>query len=149
MPPGRVRPVGESSIGPSGVNAPPLQFIRTMKAWVAQYYPLDTINGALTQAEILGIFGRPVLAQLRGRSYPVSAAGATDPCLPSEHARKPQMRTHRATRFAQCFVPPAHTPRSSVVWAKRLHHANRSGTIIFGNLLLGRLASSRHRATER
>ena len=63
--------VDESWIGPSGVNAPPLQFIRTMKAWVAQYYPgtkiaiteynwgaLDTINGALTQADILGIFGR-------------------------------------------------------------------------------------------
>jgi hypothetical protein len=53
------------------VNAPPLQFIRTMKAWVAQYYPgtkvaiteynwgaLDDINGALTQADVLGIFGR-------------------------------------------------------------------------------------------
>jgi hypothetical protein len=63
--------VDESWIGPSGVNAPPLQFIRAMKAWVAQYYPgtrtaiteynwgaLDTINGALTQADVLGIFGR-------------------------------------------------------------------------------------------
>jgi hypothetical protein len=63
--------VDESWIGPSGVNAPPLQFIRTMKAWVAQYYPgtkvaiteynwgaLDTVNGALAQADVLGIFGR-------------------------------------------------------------------------------------------
>ncbi|MEU4215760.1 glycoside hydrolase family 44 protein [Actinoplanes sp. NPDC026623] len=63
--------VEESWIGPSGVNAPPLQFIRTMKAWVAQYYPgtkvaiteynwgaLNDINGALAQAEVLGIFGR-------------------------------------------------------------------------------------------
>ncbi|GAA1027173.1 glycoside hydrolase family 44 protein [Virgisporangium ochraceum] len=63
--------VEESWIGPGGVNAPPLQFIRTMKAWIAQYYPgtktaiteynfgaLDHINGALTQAEVLGIFGR-------------------------------------------------------------------------------------------
>lgn len=63
--------VEESWIGPSGVNAPPLQFIRTMKAWVAQYYPgtkvaiteynwgaLHDINGALTQADVLGIFGR-------------------------------------------------------------------------------------------
>jgi hypothetical protein len=63
--------VEESWIGPDGVNAPPLQFIRTMKAWIAQYYPgtktaiteynwgaLDDINGALTQADILGIFGR-------------------------------------------------------------------------------------------
>lgn len=63
--------VEESWIGPSGVNAPPLQFIRTMKAWVAQYYPgtkvaiteynwgaLDDINGALAQADVLGIFGR-------------------------------------------------------------------------------------------
>ncbi len=63
--------VEESWIGPSGVNAPPLQFIRTMKTWVAQYYPgtktaiteynwgaLDTINGALTQSDLLGIFGR-------------------------------------------------------------------------------------------
>jgi hypothetical protein len=63
--------VDESWIGPTGVNAPPLQFIRTMKAWVAQYYPgtkvaiteynwgaLDDINGALAQADVLGIFGR-------------------------------------------------------------------------------------------
>ncbi|HEX5200884.1 MAG TPA: glycoside hydrolase family 44 protein [Actinoplanes sp.] len=63
--------VEESWIGPSGVNAPPLQFIRTLKAWVAQYYPgtkvaiteynwgaLDDINGALAQADVLGIFGR-------------------------------------------------------------------------------------------
>jgi Glycoside hydrolase family 44 len=63
--------VEESWIGPSGVNAPPLQFIRTMKAWAAQYYPgtkvaiteynwgaLDSINGALTEADVLGIFGR-------------------------------------------------------------------------------------------
>ncbi|WP_199515365.1 glycoside hydrolase family 44 protein [Nucisporomicrobium flavum] len=63
--------VEESWIGPSGVNAPPLQFIRTMKAWVAQYYPgtkvaiteynwgaLDTVNGALAEADVLGIFGR-------------------------------------------------------------------------------------------
>lgn len=63
--------VEESWIGPSGVNAPPLQFIRTMKAWVAQYYPgtkvaiteynwgaLHDINGALAQADVLGIFGR-------------------------------------------------------------------------------------------
>jgi hypothetical protein len=63
--------VEESWIGPGGVNAPPLQFIRTMKAWTAQYYPgtktaiteynwgaLDDINGALAQADILGVFGR-------------------------------------------------------------------------------------------
>jgi hypothetical protein len=63
--------VEESWIGPGGVNAPPLQFIRTMKAWVAQYNPgtkvavteynwgaLDDINGALAQADVLGIFGR-------------------------------------------------------------------------------------------
>jgi hypothetical protein len=63
--------VEESWIGPSGVNAPPLQYIRTAKAWIAQYYPgtrlaiteynwgaLDDINGALAQADILGIFGR-------------------------------------------------------------------------------------------
>ena len=63
--------VEESWIGPSGVNAPPLQFIRTMKSWIAQYNPgtktaiteynwgaLDDINGALAQADILGIFGR-------------------------------------------------------------------------------------------
>jgi glycosyl hydrolase family 44 len=63
--------VEESWIGPSGVNAPPLQFIRTMKDWVAKYNPgtkiaiteynwgaLDDINGALTEADVLGIFGR-------------------------------------------------------------------------------------------
>jgi len=49
----------------------PLQWIRTMKAWVNQYYPgtktaiteynwggLESINGALAQADVLGIFGR-------------------------------------------------------------------------------------------
>ncbi|PFG18009.1 glycosyl hydrolase family 44 [Propionicimonas paludicola] len=49
----------------------PLQWIRTMKAWVSQYYPgtktaiteynwggLESINGALAQADVLGIFGR-------------------------------------------------------------------------------------------
>jgi hypothetical protein len=63
--------VEESWIGPTGVNAPPLQYIRQAKAWIAQYYPgtktaiteynwgaLDDINGALTQADVLGIFGR-------------------------------------------------------------------------------------------
>ncbi|KOV85551.1 glycoside hydrolase family 44 protein [Nocardia sp. NRRL S-836] len=63
--------VEESWIGPGGVNAPPLQFIRTMKSWIAQHYPgtktaiteyswgaLDDINGALAQADVLGIFGR-------------------------------------------------------------------------------------------
>jgi len=63
--------VDESWIGPSGVNAPPLQFIRTMKSWVAKYNPgtktaiteynwgaLDNINGALAEADVLGIFGR-------------------------------------------------------------------------------------------
>ncbi|MFJ5992911.1 glycoside hydrolase family 44 protein [Lentzea sp. NPDC092896] len=63
--------VEESWIGPGGVNAPPLQFIRTMKSWIDQYNPgtktaiteynwgaLDDINGALTQADVLGIFGR-------------------------------------------------------------------------------------------
>lgn len=66
--------VDESWIGPGGVNAPPLQLIRKMKAWVAQYYPgtkvaiteynwgaQDHINGALAQADILGIFGRESL----------------------------------------------------------------------------------------
>ena len=63
--------VEESWIGPGGVNAPPLQFIRTMKSWIAQHYPgtktaiteynwgaLDDINGALAQADVLGVFGR-------------------------------------------------------------------------------------------
>jgi hypothetical protein len=63
--------VEESWIGPGGVNAPPLQYIRTAKSWIAQYNPgtktaiteynwgaLDDINGALAQADILGIFGR-------------------------------------------------------------------------------------------
>ncbi|MFD1047433.1 DJ-1/PfpI family protein [Kibdelosporangium lantanae] len=64
--------VEESWIGPSGVNAPPLQFIRTMKSWIAQYNPgtktaiteynwgaLDDINGALAEADILVIPGGP------------------------------------------------------------------------------------------
>jgi hypothetical protein len=53
------------------VTAKPLQFIRTMKKWVAANYPgtktaiteynwgaLDSMNGALAQADVLGIFGR-------------------------------------------------------------------------------------------
>lgn len=49
----------------------PLAWIRTIKAWTAQYYPgtktaiteynfggLESMNGALTQADVLGIFGR-------------------------------------------------------------------------------------------
>jgi hypothetical protein len=77
--------VDESWIGPSGVNAPPLQFIRTMKSWVAQYNPgtktaiteynwgaLDNINGALAEADVLGIFGREGLdmAMLWGEPKP-------------------------------------------------------------------------------
>ena len=63
--------VEESWIGPGGVNAPPLQYIRTAKQWIAQYNPgtktaiteynwgaLDDINGALAEADILGVFGR-------------------------------------------------------------------------------------------
>lgn len=81
--------VEESWIGPGGVNAPPLQFIRTMKAWIAQYYPgtktaiteynwgaLDDINGALTQADVLGIFGREGLdlATIWGEPKPTDPA---------------------------------------------------------------------------
>jgi hypothetical protein len=49
----------------------PIAWIRTMRAWVEQYYPgtrtaiseynwgaLDSMNGALAQADVLGIFGR-------------------------------------------------------------------------------------------
>jgi Glycoside hydrolase family 44 len=49
----------------------PLAWIRTMRAWVKKYYPgtktaiseynwgaLDSMNGALAQADVLGIFGR-------------------------------------------------------------------------------------------
>ena len=49
----------------------PLAWIRTMRSWVARYYPgtktaiseynwgaLDSMNGALAQADVLGIFGR-------------------------------------------------------------------------------------------
>jgi hypothetical protein len=50
---------------------PKLMFIRQMRAWVAKYYPgtktaiteynfggLESMNGALAQADVLGIFGR-------------------------------------------------------------------------------------------
>jgi hypothetical protein len=49
----------------------PLSWIRTMKSWTAQYYPgtktaiteynwggLESMNGALAQADVLGIYGR-------------------------------------------------------------------------------------------
>ncbi|MEU4247645.1 glycoside hydrolase family 44 protein [Amycolatopsis sp. NPDC026612] len=81
--------VEESWIGPSGVNAPPLQFIRTMKSWVSQYDPgtktaiteynwgaLDDINGALAEADVLGIFGREGLdlATIWGEPKPTDPA---------------------------------------------------------------------------
>ncbi|WP_410608211.1 glycoside hydrolase family 44 protein [Amycolatopsis sp. lyj-109] len=81
--------VEESWIGPSGVNAPPLQFIRTMKQWVSQYNPgtktaiteynwgaLDDINGALAEADVLGIFGREGLdlATIWGEPRPTDPA---------------------------------------------------------------------------
>jgi len=81
--------VEESWIGPSGVNAPPLQFIRTMKQWVSQYNPgtrtaiteynwgaLDDINGALAEADVLGIFGREGLdlATIWGEPKPADPA---------------------------------------------------------------------------
>ncbi|MFD8500085.1 glycoside hydrolase family 44 protein [Amycolatopsis sp. NPDC059657] len=63
--------VEETWIGPGGVNAPPLQYIRKAKSWIDKYNPgtktaiteynwgaLDDINGALAQADVLGIFGR-------------------------------------------------------------------------------------------
>ena len=62
--------VDESWIG-RDVGAAPIQLIRRMKRWVSAYYPgtktaiteynfggLESINGALTQADALGIFGR-------------------------------------------------------------------------------------------
>lgn len=81
--------VEESWIGPSGVNAPPLQFIRTMKQWIAQYNPgtktaiteynwgaLDDINGALAEADVLGVFGREGLdlATMWGEPKPTDPA---------------------------------------------------------------------------
>ena len=84
--------VEESWIGPSGVNAPPLQFIRTMKKWVSQYDPgtktaiteynwgaLDDINGALAEADVLGIFGREGLdlATIWGEPKPTDPAAYT------------------------------------------------------------------------
>ena len=81
--------VEESWIGPGGVNAPPLQYIRTAKSWIAQYNPgtktaiteynwgaLDDINGALAQADVLGIFGREGLdlATMWGEPKPTDPA---------------------------------------------------------------------------
>ncbi len=65
----------ESWIGdPNQVNAPPIKVIPTFRDWVAANYPgtklaiteynfggLESINGALTQADVLGIFGREQL----------------------------------------------------------------------------------------
>lgn len=57
-----------------GTWYPPIQLIRTFHKWVDQYYPgtkigiteynwggLNSINGALAQADVLGIFGRESL----------------------------------------------------------------------------------------
>jgi hypothetical protein len=62
--------VDESWISEANARLP-LQWIRTMKAWTAQYYPgtkvaiteynfggLESMNGAIAQADVLGIFGR-------------------------------------------------------------------------------------------
>jgi hypothetical protein len=66
----------------------PLAWIRTMRAWVKKRYPgtrtaiseynwgaLDSINGALAQADVLGIFGRERL----GLATLWGPAGAHDP----------------------------------------------------------------------
>ena len=68
------RYVDESWIG-RDVGAPPIALIPRMRAWAATYYPgtrlaiteynfggLESLNGALTQADVLGIFGREGLA---------------------------------------------------------------------------------------
>ncbi|MET0418571.1 MAG: glycoside hydrolase family 44 protein [Actinoplanes sp.] len=86
--------VEESWIGPSGVNAPPLQFIRTMKAWVAQYYPgtkvaiteynwgaLDDINGACPRP---GRSPRPALPVRRSSANWRRSRRRTRP-LPQRH----------------------------------------------------------------
>jgi hypothetical protein len=56
--------------GVNDVNAPPLQFIRKIRAWAALYPgtktaiteynwgAMNSINGAVAQADVLGIFGR-------------------------------------------------------------------------------------------
>jgi hypothetical protein len=61
----------ESSLSTASNGGVAVQFIPRMKAWVADYYPgtklaiseynwggLESINGALAQADVLGIFGR-------------------------------------------------------------------------------------------
>jgi hypothetical protein len=66
----------------------PLAWIRTMRAWVKRFYPgtktaigeynwgaLDSMNGALAQADVLGIFGRERL----GLATLWGATKATDP----------------------------------------------------------------------
>jgi hypothetical protein len=66
----------------------PLQWIRTMRSWVKKRYPgtktaiteynwgaLDSMNGALAQADVLGIFGRERL----GLATLWGPAGAGDP----------------------------------------------------------------------
>ena len=66
----------------------PLAWIRTMRAWVRKYYPgtktaiseynwggLDSMNGALAQADVLGIFGRERL----GLATLWGPTGAGDP----------------------------------------------------------------------
>ena len=66
----------------------PLTWIRVMRAWVRKYYPgtktaiseynwgaLDSMNGALAQADVLGIFGRERL----GLATLWGPAKATDP----------------------------------------------------------------------
>jgi hypothetical protein len=66
----------------------PLAWIRTMRAWTATYYPgtktaiseynwgaLDSMNGALAQADVLGIFGRERL----GLATLWGPTSATDP----------------------------------------------------------------------
>jgi hypothetical protein len=66
----------------------PLAWIRTMRAWVKKYYPgtktaiseynwgaLESMNGALAQADVLGIFGRERL----GLATLWGPTGVTDP----------------------------------------------------------------------
>ncbi|AGL17657.1 glycoside hydrolase family 44 protein [Actinoplanes sp. N902-109] len=122
--------VEESWIGPSGVNAPPLQFIRTMKSWIAQYYPgtrtaiteynwgaLDSINGALTQADVLGIFGREGLDL-------ATMWGEPQPAQPGAYAfRMYRNYDGRGGRFGDVSVSASSSDQGqlAVYAAQRLH----------------------------
>ena len=140
--------VDESWIGPKGVNAPPLQVIRTMKSWVAQYYPgtkvamteynwgaLDTINGALAEADVLGIFGREGLDL-------ATIWGEPQPTQPGAYAfRMYRNYDGKGSRFGDVGVSASSSDQGQLAVYGAQRSSDKATTVMVVNKTDGELTS--------